>query len=153
MGTRTLEKHYPWLYNIAMFFTRNVEDAEDLRHNVVIRALEKQHLFKGGSLKAWLYVMTRNMYINNLRKKIGDDRRAVLWHNVDRSVVITKVPDAVWEAIDMLPIKLKDVVLLRSKGLKHKEIATLLGIPRNTSMTRLRRGLRHVRKRLKCPKS
>ena len=158
----------PSLYGAAMRLTRNPADAEDLIQETYLRAFRGFAGFKEGTnLKAWLYRILTNSFINTYRKKqrepqivegpddIGE------WYLFDklgaRSVepsaeveVLDKIPDeSVKAALESLPENFRLPVLLADvEGFSYKEIAEIMDTPVGTVMSRLHRGRKALEKLL-----
>jgi RNA polymerase sigma-70 factor, ECF subfamily len=156
------------LYSSALRMTRNPADAEDLVQDTVLRAYRGFGGFQEGTnLKAWLYRILTNSFINTYRKK---QRQPVTvegpddldeWYLFDRlgsrsvepsaeSAVLEQLPDeAVQRALEALPEGFRMAVLLADvQGFSYKEIAEMLDIPIGTVMSRLHRGRKALEKAL-----
>ena len=156
------------LYGAAMRMTRNPSDAEDLVQETYLRAYRGFAGFKEGTnLKAWLYRILTNSFINTYRKKqrepqIVDGPDDVdEWYLYDklggRSVavsaeneVLDRIPDAdVKAALESLPENFRIPVLLADvEGFSYKEIAEIMETPIGTVMSRLHRGRKGLEKAL-----
>jgi RNA polymerase sigma-70 factor (ECF subfamily) len=157
----------PGLYSSAFRLTRNAADAEDLVQETFLRAYRGFHQFQEGTnLKAWLYRILMNTFINSYRKKqreprtISDDE-VEDWYLYSRMAdeglepsaetsVIESLPDEdVQEALQSLPEQFRTAVLLADvEGFSYKEIAEITGVPIGTVMSRLHRGRKALEKRL-----
>jgi RNA polymerase sigma-70 factor (ECF subfamily) len=156
------------LYSSALRMTRNPTDAEDLVQETVLRAFRGFAGFQEGTnLKAWLYRILTNSFINTYRKK---QREPVTvegpddideWYLYDRlgarsvepsaeSEVLEQLPDEdVQRALETLPEGFRMAVLLADvQGFSYKEIAEMLDIPIGTVMSRLHRGRKALEKAL-----
>ena len=158
------------LYSAALRMTRNPADAEDLVQETYLRAYRGFGGFKEGTnLKAWLYRILTNTYINQYRAKKrrpdeteldeGEDfflyRRlggleAAGADRTPESEVLESLPeDAVKEAVESLPDQFRMAVLLADvEGFSYKEIAEITDVPIGTVMSRLHRGRKQLQKRL-----
>lgn len=155
------------LYPAAMSLTRNAADAEDLLQETYLRAYRGFAGFEEGTnLKAWLYRILTNAYINIYRKKrrepeILSSDETPDWYLYDKIrdsdlapsaevQALERMPDSeVQDALDSLPDRFRMVVLLADvEGFLYREIADILGIPRGTVMSRLHRGRNALRKAL-----
>src|SRR6476619_233045 len=158
----------PSLYGAAIRMTRDRTDAEDLVQETYLRAFRGFAGFQEGTnLKAWLYRILTNSYINTYRKKqrepqIVDGPEDVdEWYLYDRlggrsvedsaeTAVLDTIPDqAVKDAVESLPERFRLPVLLADvEGFSYKEIAEIMDTPIGTVMSRLHRGRKALEKAL-----
>jgi RNA polymerase sigma-70 factor, ECF subfamily len=160
----------PSLYSAALRMTRNASDAEDLVQETYLRAYRGFGGFEQGTnLKAWLYRILTNTYINIYRAKkrrpdeteLDDVEDFYLYRRLGgleearagRSAedeLMDLFPEAeVKEAVESLPENFRLAVLLADvEGFSYKEIADILDIPIGTVMSRLHRGRKALQKRL-----
>jgi RNA polymerase sigma-70 factor (ECF subfamily) len=158
----------PSLYGAALRMTRNPADAEDLLQDTTLRAYRGFASFREGTnLKAWLYRILTNSFINTYRKKQREPKTVDgpedldEWFLFDRlgaqSVarsaeedVLENIPDAdVKEALESIPENIRTAVLLADvEGFSYKEIAEITGVPIGTVMSRLHRGRKALEKAL-----
>jgi RNA polymerase sigma-70 factor, ECF subfamily len=155
------------MYSSALRMTRNPSDAEDLVQETFLRAYRGFAGFQEGTnLKAWLYRILTNTFINSYRKKQREpktvpDENVEDWYLYDRlaaqsseasaeATVLEAMPDEdVKAALDALPEAFRMAVLLADvEGFSYKEIASILDIPIGTVMSRLHRGRRALEKAL-----
>jgi RNA polymerase sigma-70 factor, ECF subfamily len=158
----------PSMYGAALRMTRNPADAEDLLQDTTLRAYRGFASFREGTnLKAWLYRILTNSFINTYRKKQREPKTVDgpedldEWFLFDRlgaqSVarsaeedVLENIPDAdVKEALESIPENFRMAVLLADvEGFAYKEIAEITGVPIGTVMSRLHRGRKALEKAL-----
>ena len=158
------------LYGAAMRMTRNPADAEDLVQEAYLKAYRGFGGFKQGTnLKAWLYRILTNTYINQYRKKqrrpdesdIEDLEDLYLYRRLGglagatagRSAedeLFEQITDSnIKDALEALPEQFRIAVLLADvEGFAYKEIAEILDIPIGTVMSRLHRGRKGLQKQL-----
>ena len=156
------------LYRTALRMTRSEAEAEDLVQETYIRALRFRAQFTPGTnLKAWLFRILTNTFINQYRRKqarpqtteLDDVEEATLYRSMtgsgtasspdpEASLLDKTIDSEVKDALEELPEKFRTVVLLDVEGFAYKEIAEMLEIPIGTVMSRLHRGRKFLQQRL-----
>ncbi|HEV2993134.1 MAG TPA: sigma-70 family RNA polymerase sigma factor [Acidimicrobiia bacterium] len=158
------------LYSAALRMTRNPADAEDLVQETYLRAYRGFGGFKEGTnLKAWLYKILTNTFINTYRARKRRPEETDLDEAEDFSLyrrlggleaaaadrtpeteVLEAMPEAVVkEALESLPEQFRMAVLLADvEGFSYKEIAEIMDVPIGTVMSRLHRGRKQLQSRL-----
>lgn len=148
------------LYRYALVLTRQKAEAEDLVQETYVRALEVYSRLRADSnIKAWLFTILRNLWFNELRRRRtgpqfadadGDnpavDRLPSKASDVQEMMETNENALMVREAISQLPAEFREVIVLREfEGLSYQEIASVLGCPAGTVMSRLGRARSKLR--------
>jgi RNA polymerase sigma-70 factor (ECF subfamily) len=163
-------EHMPSLYSAALRMTRNPADAEDLVQETYLRAYRGFGSFEQGTnLRAWLYRILTNTFINRYRaaqrrpdetdldevedfylyRRLGGLEGARASRSAEDELLDVLTEGEVREAVESLPENFRLAVLLADvEGFSYKEIAEILDIPIGTVMSRLHRGRRGLQKRL-----
>ena len=156
------------LYGAALRMARNAADAEDVVQEAYAKAFASFHQFRPGTnLKAWLYRILTNTYINSYRKKqrqpqegfgedIEDWQLAAAEKHTSTGLrsaemdALDRMPDSVvTDAMGQLAPDFRMAVYLADvEGFSYKEIAEIMGTPIGTVMSRLNRGRTQLRKLL-----
>ncbi|HEY8807548.1 MAG TPA: sigma-70 family RNA polymerase sigma factor [Candidatus Limnocylindria bacterium] len=157
------------LYRTGLRMTRSEAEAEDLVQETYIRAFRFRDQFTPGTnLKAWLFRILTNTFINQYRRKaarpetteLDDVEESILYRHMrdvspgssspdpERELIDKTLSSEVKEALEALPEKFRTTLLLDVEGFSYKEIAEMLDIPIGTVMSRLHRGRKFLQKRL-----
>src|ERR1700716_1032680 len=160
----------PSLYSAAARMPRNPADAEDLVQETYLKAYRAFGSFQEGTnLKAWLYKILTNTFINTYRAKkrrpeqveLDDVEDFYIFRRLGgleaadatrtpEAEVLEGIPDSeVKEALESIPEQFRMAVILADvEGFSYKEIADILDVPIGTVMSRIHRGRRALQKKL-----
>lgn len=163
-------QYAPQLYSAALRMTRNSADAEDLVQETFLKAYRSFRTYEEGSnLRAWLYRILTNTFINTYRAKqrrptetdlddvedlylyrrLGSMETALAARSAEDTMFELFTDDEVKAALEDLPENFRLPVLLADvEGFSYKEIAEMLEIPIGTVMSRLHRGRKAMQKAL-----
>src|SRR5688500_4047593 len=140
-------EHMPSLYTAALRMTRNPADAEDLVQETYLKAYRGFGGFQEGTnLKAWLYRILTNTFINTYRAKKRRPEESEL-EEVEDLYLYRRLGGI--EATAARPVQFRVAVRpADANGISYTEIAATLDIPIGTWMSRLHRGRKGLQKRL-----
>jgi RNA polymerase sigma-70 factor, ECF subfamily len=143
--------HLDAAFNYARWLTRNDTDVQDVVQDAYVRALRFFSSLRSDDARAWLLTIVRNTWYGRFARQRGvgppsvfDDRTdSRLDDNLDPEALMIQQQtiETVRRAVEQLPGDFREVIVLRElEGLSYKEIATIVGIPIGTVMSRLARG-------------
>ena len=150
---------YKPLKNFALKLTRNMEDAADLTQETMTKAFYNHDKFREGTnMKAWLYTIMKNIFINNYRRKSGnlivhDDTENQFYLNSypqktgnlgERKMIMQDIS----AAIDKLSKNLRVPFEMAFQGYKYEEIATYMKVPLGTVKIRIHNARKKLKKAL-----
>ncbi len=158
------------LYSAALRMAHNPADAEDLVQETFLKAYRAFDTFEDGTnLKAWLYRILTNTYINTYRarrrrpdetdleevedlylyRRLGGLEAALAGRSAEEEVLDSFTDADVTAALDALPEQFRLAVILADvEGFSYREIAEIMGVPLGTVMSRLHRGRRALQRAL-----
>lgn len=152
--------HRSCLENFALKFTNDIEDANDLVQDTIIKAIRYHNLYKQGTnLRGWLYTIMRNTFINDYRK--GSKRNAIMETSEDlssqqlRNSATTNqgenkfIMEDIHKALGRLQSEYSKPFLRYFEGYKYHEIAEELNIPIGTVKTRIHMARQILKAQLK----
>jgi len=168
--TEVAMEHMPGLYSAALRMTRNAADAEDLVQETYLKAYRAYDSFQEGTnLRAWLYRILTNTYINSYRaakrrpevtdvedvedlylyKRMSAPGGIRAGRSAEDEALDTFTDDVVKTALEELPEAFRMAVLLADvEGFSYKEISEITDVPIGTVMSRIHRGRRALQKTL-----
>lgn len=157
MFSQNVTSFLPQLKPYAIKLTRNIDDSEDLLQETVLKALSNADKFREGTnLKAWLFTIMKNIFINDYRKKV---KRGTLIDTTEDQYFINSgitatntgetnmVTDSILKAIKKLSVEYRVPFMLHYNGYKYHEIAERMNLPLGTVKSRIffaRKELREV---------
>ena len=144
------------LFRVAMWMTRNRDEAEDLVQETMFQAMRSFHRYEmGTNCRAWLMTIMHNLNAKRLRKlgrfTVVEDTEERLAQTIpfEPSIPEGITDEEVLEALRDVPQHFRDVVMLADvEEFSYKEIASILNLPMGTVMSRLHRARKVMRLRL-----
>jgi RNA polymerase sigma-70 factor (ECF subfamily) len=168
--TEVAMEFMPGLYSAALRMTRNAADAEDLVQETYLKAYRSYASFQEGTnLRAWLYRILTNTYINTYRaakrrpevtdvedvedlylyKRLSGSGGIAEGRSAEDEALDTFTDDIVKTSLEELPEAFRMAVLLADvEGFSYKEISEITDVPIGTVMSRIHRGRRALQKKL-----
>jgi RNA polymerase sigma-70 factor, ECF subfamily len=151
----SIEASIPALRRYARALLRNPQDADDLVHDVLVRALDRMHTrHPDAAIRPWLFAIMHNLHVSSLRRSKVRGNIVPMEAVNDAQVSAQPAQEAdlhcqeTMQAFNLLPPEQQQVLLLVSvEDLSYAEVSAVLGIPIGTVMSRLSRGrerLRHL---------
>ena len=162
-------EYLPQLYSAALRMTRNPADAEDVLQEALLKAFRGYATFRAGTnLRAWLYRILTNTFINSYRsqarrpveaelgeledlylfRRLGSDLGGAS-RSAEEEALERFVDDDIRQAVEGLPEAFRIPVLLADvEGFSYKEIADITEVPIGTVMSRLHRGRKALQRAL-----
>jgi RNA polymerase sigma-70 factor, ECF subfamily len=150
---RKIEAEIPRLRRYARALARDAVAADDLVQDCLVRGLAKQHLWKEGTdLRAWLFTILHNQYVNQVRRSVREGTAASL---SESEPALTHGPDQgrrlemrdLDRALARLPDEQRTVILLVAlEGMRYDAVAEIIGVPTGTVRSRLSRGREALRR-------
>ena len=143
--------HLDAAFNYARWLTKNDVDAQDVVQDAYVRALRFFSSLRGDDARAWLLTIVRHTWYGRFPRRAGGSPTAVVVDtdtndrpderlDPEALVIQRQTVDTVRQALEALPADFREVLVLRElEGLSYKEIATVVGIPVGTVMSRLAR--------------
>lgn len=141
----------PHLRRYARVLMRgDTDQADDLVQDCIERALKRLSLWKRGTnLRAWLFTILHNLYVNQVRRSVNAPEFVMLDENIsDRAQNAggRVEMNAIQQALNSLPADQREIILLVTlEGMKYQEVAAILDVPEGTVMSRLSRARKQLR--------
>ena len=148
-----LEPQIPRLRRYSRALTRDTQRADDLVQDTLVRALMKQERWEPGTnLRAWLFTLMHNQYVNNVRRA-NREAGTIDIDDVSSSLVATTDPTAsrqlyeLERALGQLAAEQREVILLVGlERFSYEDAAKILAVPVGTVRSRLSRGRESLRR-------
>src|SRR6202022_1696196 len=142
-----IESAIPALRRYARALTRNVELADDLVQDTLVRALRSEHLFHEGDVRSWLYTILTNLNRNRLRTLARHPSLAPIEEG-DVSGMTgpeTGARDIERALATLVEDQRAALLLVVLEGLSYREVAEIQGVPIGTVMSRLARARAQIK--------
>jgi RNA polymerase sigma-70 factor (ECF subfamily) len=147
---RLIEAEIPRLRRYARALLRDQDRADDLVQDTLLRGFDKVHLFRSGDLRAWLFTIMHNQYVNSVRRSVRQGE-AIVVEKVHLSAPAPQLPQLelreLERAIARLSAEQRETLLLVTlEGLKYEEVAQVCDVPTGTVRSRLSRAREELRR-------
>ncbi len=147
------------LKSYAKLLTKNTDDANDLVQETLLKAYHNRDSYQTQtSIKAWLYTIMKNSFINHYRRMMKRNTFIDTTDNMyyidspfiqlDSKAENTFLKKELKKALDSIPYSLKEVFLLHYQGYKYHELAEYYKIPIGTIKTRIHMARKALKKML-----
>ena len=148
MDYELIVPYIPNLRRYARALVGDREGADDLVQDTLERAVRKFHLWRPGDLRAWLFSIMHNVFVNQLKaRKVGLDIE------IDDSFPAPATPVTSMDLLDvqralasLAPDQREVVLLVALEDMSYADVSRALGIPMGTVMSRLSRGRERLRR-------
>jgi len=142
-----IQASIPALRRYARALARDVDAADELVQDTLVRALRSEHLFHGGDVRSWLYTILTNLNRNRLRSLA---RRPIHTLIADEDAADAAGPEAGLRDIERALASLSEdqrtvLLLVALEGLSYREVAEVQGVPIGTVMSRLARARAQIK--------
>jgi RNA polymerase sigma-70 factor, ECF subfamily len=146
-------------YNLARWIIRHDQDAQDVVQDAYVRAFKGFQRFRGGGNdKAWFLTIVRNTAYTLLNKRAAEEKLIPYEEERHANIISIEDPDNelrteakkeyLQRVLERLPLEFREVIILYElEALSYKDLASTLGIPVGTVMSRLSRARRRLQKR------
>jgi RNA polymerase sigma-70 factor (ECF subfamily) len=149
----SMEACIPALRRYARSLLRDWQDADDLVHDCLVRALDQIHTRReDGELRAWLFAIMHNLFVSRVRRNKTGGRTVSIEDASEDALTVRASQDVhmqgrdLLRALDALSEEHRSVLLLVSvEDLSYAEVSQVLGIPIGTVMSRLSRARERLR--------
>ena len=153
-----IEEQIPRLRRYARALTHNLERADDLVQDTLVRAITKEHLWQPGTnLRAWLFTLMHNQHVNNVRRAAREGLTVEI-DAVSSALVATTDPTSSRQlreldrALGQLSEEQRQTMLLVGlEGMSYQEAAAIFNVPVGTVRSRLSRGRDNLRRLMDLP--
>ncbi len=149
MDYELIVPYIPNLRRYARALVGERDGADDLVQDTLERAVRKFHLWRPGDLRAWLFSIMHNVFVNQLKS-----RKTALHVEIDEEMIAAPIPTAtasdvldLQRALGRLAPEQREVLLLVAlEDMTYADVSRALGIPIGTVMSRLSRGREKLRR-------
>lgn len=146
---RLIEAEIPRLRRYARALLRDKDRADDLVQDTLLRGLGKVHLFRSGDLRAWLFTIMHNQYVNSIRRSVKQGE-AILVEKMHVSSPAPQLPNLELRELEaaiarLSPEQRETLLLVTLEGLKYEEVAQVCDVPIGTVRSRLNRARDELR--------
>jgi RNA polymerase sigma-70 factor, ECF subfamily len=147
---RRIAAEIPRLRRYARALLHDEDRADDLVQETLLRGLDKIHLYRYGDLRAWLFTIMHNQYVNFVRRSVRR-RETIVVEKVQFASPAPQLPNLelrdLKRAIARLPAEQRETLLLVTlEGLKYEEVARVCDVPIGTVRSRLSRAREELRR-------
>jgi RNA polymerase sigma-70 factor (ECF subfamily) len=147
---RLIEAEIPRLRRYARALLRDQDRADDLVQDTLLRGIDKVRLFRSGDVRAWLFTIMHNQYVNSVRRSVRQGEQIVV-EKVQLASPAPQLPNLelreLESAIGRLSVEQRTTLLLVTlEGMKYEEAAKICDVPVGTVRSRVNRAREELRR-------
>jgi RNA polymerase sigma-70 factor, ECF subfamily len=147
---RLIEAEIPRLRRYARALLRDQDRADDLVQDTLVRGLDKVHLYRSGDLRAWLFTIMHNQYVNSIRRLVRQGEKITV-EKVPLAAPAPQLPHLELQELEGAIARLTEeqretVLLIGLEGMKYDEVARICDVPIGTVRSRLSRAREELRR-------
>lgn len=155
-----LSQHIPFLYEKAIFFAKNKQDAHDLVQDTLFKSLSNYHNYNGHSnIKGWLYIILKNTFISQYHKhkrisknrcdiEVAEYAKTSPQFSTYHSVFSYISANEIMKQIKKLPENYLTPFMMHFRGYKYEEISKTIDLPLGTVKTRIHKARKLIKKKM-----
>src|SRR5690348_12602385 len=146
---RLIEAEIPRLRRYARALLRDQDRADDLVQDTLLRGIDKVRLFRSGDVRAWLFTIMHNQYVNSVRRSVRQGEQIVV-EKVQLASPAPQLPNIELRELESAIARLTEeqrttLLLVSLEGRKYEEVAQICDVPIGTVRSRLSRAREELR--------
>jgi RNA polymerase sigma-70 factor, ECF subfamily len=147
---RLIEAEIPRLRRYARALLRDQDRADDLVQDTLLRGIDKVRLFRSGDVRAWLFTIMHNQYVNSVRRSVRQGEQIVV-EKVQLTSPAPQLPNLELRELESAIARLTEeqrttLLLVSLEGRKYEEVAQICDVPIGTVRSRLSRAREELRR-------
>jgi RNA polymerase sigma-70 factor (ECF subfamily) len=147
---RLIEAQIPRLRRYARALLHDKDRADDLVQDTLVRGLDKIHLYRYGDVRAWLFTVMHNQYVNSVRRSVKRSE-TILVEKMQLASPAPQLPNLELRDLENAIARLSEeqratLLLVALEGLRYEEVAQICDVPIGTVRSRLNRAREELRR-------